>query len=286
MSCKEVPPFLHKFTKIMDENSSFLEGILPMKTCLYRGVNLLKSHKQKIIAIALCLGMLFSVSAARVQAFGEGAQGPDVFAVQGMLKSLGYYSGSIDGIYGPVLKQGVKYFQQQYGLSVTGAIDDQTLENILWAYANLKIPKQTEPDPDSDPDKAPEVPGLTEEEQQMVNLINQERLKAGVQPLQVDLELTKVAREKSQDMINKNYFSHESPTYGSPFEMMKQFGISYSTAGENIACNQSVEKAHDALMNSSGHRANILSENYSYVGIGIVDGGVCGKMFTQMFIHP
>ena len=126
--------------------------------------------------------------------------------------------------------------------------------------------------------------GLTSAEQQMLNLINQERAKAGLQPLQADAQLTKLARMKSQDMINKGYFSHNSPTYGSPFDMMKAYGVSYRTAGENIAGNQSVQAAHTALMNSSGHRANILNASYTHVGIGIVEGGPYGMMFTQMFV--
>jgi uncharacterized YkwD family protein len=125
---------------------------------------------------------------------------------------------------------------------------------------------------------------LTAAEQQMLNLVNTERAKAGLQPLKADPQLTKTARLKSQDMAQNNYFSHQSPTYGSPFDMMKQFGITYRTAGENIAGNQSVAAAHTALMNSSGHRANILNANFNYVGIGIVNGGQYGMMFTQQFV--
>jgi uncharacterized YkwD family protein len=126
--------------------------------------------------------------------------------------------------------------------------------------------------------------GLTADEQQMLNLVNSERAKAGLSALKADLALTKVARLKSQDMINRNYFSHQSPTYGSPFEMMKTYGISYNTAGENIAGNSSVSAAHTALMNSAGHRANILKSTFTHVGIGIVKGGQYGMMFTQMFV--
>ncbi|WP_349409702.1 CAP domain-containing protein [Pseudalkalibacillus sp. SCS-8] len=124
---------------------------------------------------------------------------------------------------------------------------------------------------------------LTADEQQMLNLVNEERQKAGLAPLKADPELTKMARVKSQDMIDNNYFSHNSPTYGSPFEMMDQFGIEYNTAGENIAGNSSVQGAHTSLMNSDGHRANILGSQYTKIGIGIVDGGPYGKMFTQAF---
>ncbi|MFA7162908.1 MAG: CAP domain-containing protein [Eubacteriales bacterium] len=121
---------------------------------------------------------------------------------------------------------------------------------------------------------------LSSDEQRMVNLVNSERQKAGLAPLKVDLDLSRVARIKSQDMRDNNYFSHTSPTYGSPFDMMRSFGISYRTAGENIALHGSVESAHNGLMNSDGHRANILSPNFTHIGIGIVDG----RYYTQMFI--
>ncbi|MGB9904169.1 MAG: CAP domain-containing protein, partial [Desulfotomaculales bacterium] len=122
------------------------------------------------------------------------------------------------------------------------------------------------------------------DEQKMVALVNQERAKYGLAPLKVNMELVRVARLKAQDMVENNYFSHTSPTYGSPFEMMKQFGISYRTAGENLAGAPSVEVAHQSLMNSSGHRANILNPSFTQVGIGVAEGSVYGKIFVQMFI--
>ncbi|HAN10699.1 MAG TPA: serine protease [Clostridiales bacterium] len=125
---------------------------------------------------------------------------------------------------------------------------------------------------------------LTSDEQQMVSLVNAARTQNNVPALTVDIKLTDVARTKAQDMINNNYFDHNSPTYGSPFDMMKSFGIVYSGAGENIAGNQTVQNAHDSLMNSPGHKANILNASFTHIGIGIKDGGTYGKMFTQMFI--
>lgn len=124
---------------------------------------------------------------------------------------------------------------------------------------------------------------LTAQEQQMLNLVNQEREKQGLPALKADPELTKVARVKAKDMIDNNYFDHNSPTYGSPFDMMKKFGVEYKTAGENLAGNSSVDGAHTSLMNSQGHRENILKSEYTSVGIGVVDGGQYGKMFVQMF---
>ncbi|NLW60335.1 MAG: hypothetical protein GX073_08365 [Firmicutes bacterium] len=126
--------------------------------------------------------------------------------------------------------------------------------------------------------------GLTAMEQKMVALVNQERTKAGLQQLKVDNTLVQLARMKSQDMIDKNYFSHTSPTYGSPFEMMKNAGVKYYTAGENLAGAGSVESAHASLMASPGHRANILNSRYNYFGVGIATGGPYGNMFTQLFI--
>jgi uncharacterized YkwD family protein len=118
----------------------------------------------------------------------------------------------------------------------------------------------------------------------MVSLVNQERSKAGLQQLQVDMSLVELARKKSQDMIDRNYFGHNSPTYGSPFDMMRQAGVKYTTAGENLAGAASVTSAHNNLMASSGHRANILSPRYNYFGVGIVEGGPYGNMFTQLFV--
>ncbi|MGD6942100.1 CAP domain-containing protein [Cytobacillus gottheilii] len=119
-------------------------------------------------------------------------------------------------------------------------------------------------------------------EQQVLDLTNAERAKYGVPALKLDTELSKVAREKSNDMKSKGYFDHNSPTYGSPFDMMKQFGISYKTAGENIAMGQrSPQEVVTAWMNSEGHRKNILNANFTHLGVGHVADG---NYWTQMFI--
>lgn len=145
-------------------------------------------------------------------------------------------------------------------------------------------PSPVKPPVDDNETTQPQTQGLTADEQKMLNLINAERKKAGLQPLAIDMRLVTISRLKSKDMIDKNYFSHTSPTYGSPFDMLKAHGVSYRYAGENLAGASTVERAHTNLMNSPGHRANILNPNYNYVGIGIVDGGSYGKMFTQIFI--
>jgi uncharacterized YkwD family protein len=125
--------------------------------------------------------------------------------------------------------------------------------------------------------------GLKAYEQQVVDLTNKERAKYALPPLKVDLALSKVAREKSRDMAVNHYFSHNSPTYGSPFEMMRKFGISYTAAGENIAKGQRTpQEVVAAWMNSAGHRANILNKNYTHIGVGFEENGY---IWTQQFIR-
>lgn len=147
------------------------------------------------------------------------------------------------------------------------------------AVEEPEVPQVEEPKAPADQN----LSGLNAQEREMVEYVNQERAKAGLAPLQVDLDLARVARIKSQDMVDNGYFDHNSPTYGSPFEMMRNFGISYRAAGENIAKNRSVIGAHTALMNSEGHRANILNPNFTHIGIGIVESGGMVTV-TQMFI--
>ena len=119
-------------------------------------------------------------------------------------------------------------------------------------------------------------------ENEVVRLVNIERDKQGLKPLVSDWQLSRVARYKSQDMQDNGYFSHNSPTYGSPFDMIKSFGISYRTAGENIAKGQRTPKeVVNAWMNSSGHRANILNSSFTKIGVGYAKDG---NYWTQMFI--
>ena len=119
-------------------------------------------------------------------------------------------------------------------------------------------------------------------EQEVVRLVNAQRAQNGLKPLAENWELSRVARYKSADMAGKRYFSHESPTYGSPYQMMRSFGISFRSAGENIAYGQRTPAAVvGAWMNSSGHRANILSSSYTQIGVGYHEAG---NYWTQMFI--
>ena len=119
---------------------------------------------------------------------------------------------------------------------------------------------------------------------QVLTLVNSERSKAGLKPLKLNATLTKSAQAKSQDMHDKKYFDHNSPTYGTPFQMMSKFGYKYSYAGENIAMGQKTPKeVMDAWMNSAGHKANILNSNYTEIGIGYVADG---NYWTQQFGKP
>ena len=119
-------------------------------------------------------------------------------------------------------------------------------------------------------------------EHEVVRLVNEIRQQNGLKPLTENWELSRVARYKSQDMLDNRYFSHTSPTYGSPFQMIKAFGLSYRTAGENIAKGYASPQAVvNGWMNSSGHRANILNASYTQIGVGYV---AQGHYWTQLFI--
>ncbi|HBF7282512.1 TPA: sporulation protein [Clostridioides difficile] len=122
-------------------------------------------------------------------------------------------------------------------------------------------------------------------QKEVVDLVNIERAKAGLNPLTLDSSISNVATKKSQDMIDNNYFSHNSPTYGSPFDMLKKFGISYKTAGENIAMGQKTPKeVVNAWMNSEGHRKNIMNPNFSKIGVGVAQKSSGSIYWTQIFV--
>ncbi len=175
--------------------------------------------------------------------------------------------------------------------------DNNTPSEPQQNEATEQVPEQQEEQPARTPEaQTPQQPAeqkeqqqkpsqsqqLNEFEQQVVELTNQERTAQGLEPLKVDTELSKVAREKSRDMAANNYFSHDSPNYGSPFDMMKQFGIAYQTAGENIARGQRTpQQVVDGWMNSEGHRENIMNPNFTHIGVGYVEQG---NHWTQQFI--
>ena len=166
----------------------------------------------------------------------------------------------------------------------------QTLLDCLGGQKPETPDTPTLPDTPTEPD-APVTPqpddSITDTsvhayEKAVAELVNAERAKYGLAPLTLSSELSSGARAKSKDMSDNNYFSHTSPTYGSAFDMMKQFGITYKTAGENIAHGYSTPEAVvTAWMNSEGHRANILDAGYTTLGVGYVADG---NYWTQWFI--
>ena len=117
----------------------------------------------------------------------------------------------------------------------------------------------------------------------MLNLLNSARAERDLPPLKLSEQLTILARLKAEDMAENNFFAHHSPNFGSPFEMMKDFEIEFSTAGENIASNPTLIGAHNRLMQSAQHRANVLNKNFDSVGIGIASGDGYDKIIVQMF---
>ena len=152
----------------------------------------------------------------------------------------------------------------------------------------VTVPKVTKPTtaptvaPTAKPTTAPTTAPIdaTAVQKEVLALVNEQRAAAGVAALVLDTKLSEVATAKAQDMYDNNYFSHTSPTYGSPFDMLKTFGVSYRTAGENIAYGQrSAQQVMTDWMNSSGHRANILNASYTKLGVGYVNG-----KWVQLFI--
>ncbi len=127
----------------------------------------------------------------------------------------------------------------------------------------------------------------TTQEDEVIRLVNVQRSKAGLQQLKTNWQLCRVARYKSADMANKGYFSHTSPTYGSPFRMMESFGLRFSAAGENIAYGQRTPaEVMNGWMNSPGHRSNILNATYMEIGVGLAKNKNGVSYWTQLFMKP
>lgn len=164
---------------------------------------------------------------------------------------------------------------QKYGISLSSLIkaNPQVANpNVIWSGMSLNIPGSTSTNAGT---KTPvtTAPSQTTFASQVVNLVNQERSKAGLRPLTSNSALTAMALDKAKDMYNNGYFDHTSPTYGSPFDMMSTYGIRYSYAGENIAKGQQTPEAvMKAWMNSTGHRQNILSPNFTQIGVAFYNG--------------
>ncbi|MBN9654592.1 hypothetical protein J0K78_09980 [Halobacillus sp. GSS1] len=174
------------------------------------------------------------------------------------------------------------------------AVDVQSffkfLEDVEWKYPDAPPEEQESPDRTTERVSEDSLSGyeLKEFEQEVVALVNKEREERGLEPLKTHNRLSALANVKSQDMADKRYFSHTSPTYGSPFEMMDEFDFRYRAAGENIAAGQrSPEEVVEGWMNSDGHRANILHEDFTHIGVGYMEGeGPYKRYWTQLFMTP
>ncbi|WP_019424626.1 CAP domain-containing protein [Paenibacillus sp. OSY-SE] len=149
--------------------------------------------------------------------------------------------------------------------SITPKQASNDASNWLGGFIRNNAPAESSADQTVNPQQSANP---SQSVQQVLDLVNQERTNAGLKPLSLNSSLSKMAMAKAQDMYNNNYFDHQSPTYGSPFDMMKAFGITYSSAGENIAKGQtSPAEVMNQWMNSPGHRANILNSSFTQIGI-------------------
>lgn len=213
---------------------------------------------------------------------------------------------NITKIYGQLSPSAITQLMNHLSLYTNGKCDGTQLQNLLKQYTGGKVTaapsapaKSTTPAAPAKPTAptAPTAPAKpsastasanqSSYEQQVVNLVNKERAAAGLPALTVNATLSKVAEAKAADMRDNHYFDHQSPTYGSPFDMMRQFGVSYTSAGENIAKGQRTpEEVMNGWMNSPGHRANILNSNYTQIGVGYVTDSNGTGYWVQEFIRP
>jgi uncharacterized YkwD family protein len=272
--------------------------------------------KKTLIALTLSAVSLFSTSCSRPQKQAQKPKSPGVISSYSKMNTIqrvkvtadsanitsGYSNNS------PIVQSAgkdstfdvISPLQDWYAVklpnSTIGFIPQSQSTPILSGTQTPNIPAgttgtSTQAGTSTQPSTTPKTPAaqtnsgkLTSAEQQMINLVNSARAQNNLPALTIDMQLCNVARIKSQDMIDNNYFSHYSPKYGSPMDMLKAFGINFVQDGENIAGNQNVTSAENALMNSPEHRQNILNPNYTHIGVGIRQGGPYGSMFTQEFI--
>ncbi|NRD78247.1 SCP-like extracellular protein [Bacillus sp. BRMEA1] len=182
-----------------------------------------------------------------------------------------------------------QYWTPQQGQSFSGQAQTPSQQLQTVPGRTQTAPQQTAPNqiqPSTQPGQTANNTSVTgtvsQFVQQVINLTNAQRSQNGLPALKADSQLSSVAQRKAIDMQQNHYFSHTSPTYGSPFDMMRDFGVTYRSAGENIAQGQRTpQEVVTAWMNSPGHRANILNRNYTNIGVGFE---ATGKHWSQMFI--
>ncbi|MBI3577724.1 CvpA family protein [Candidatus Gottesmanbacteria bacterium] len=189
--------------------------------------------------------------------------------------------GNVKGdIKASVLAKHLVLFAERYGGSVKSSLDEvtQQVQRFLTVEPNSKDRVALDVAPAA---RELSIDGASEEK--MIALVNGERAKAGVGVLRLDTSMRKVARDHSRDMFQRRYFSHYDPEGHDAAWRMEQAGVAFSVVGENLAYAPDVDTAHQGLMNSEGHRHNILDGQFHRIGIGVIDGGSSGKMFTQVF---
>lgn len=186
----------------------------------------------------------------------------------------------VGGAYAQSIIYTVKYGDSMWKIASKYQVG---VSELIAANPNIKNPNLIYPNQKI---TVPSIDDVKAFEKEVVRLTNIERSKNGLKPLNENWELSRVARFKSQDMIDRRYFDHTSPTYGSPFTMMKNFEIRYTAAGENIAYGQRTpEEVVNGWMNSPGHRANILNANFTQIGVGFAKTSSGTPYWTQMFIR-
>lgn len=202
----------------------------------------------------------------------------------GQAANINYKNNTYYSPYGQYNRRGYVIAYNNYSNNYLQNRYNNIIIRLTPEYTDDSLDKPSNPETkSSNPIPEIEVESSTSIEKEVVRLVNIERQKEGLTPLIYSSELSKVARIKSQDMADKNYFNHTSPTYEDPFNMMKNFGIKYRIAGENIAKGYaSAESVVNGWMNSSGHRANILNPSFGKIGVGYAKiNGI--TYWTQMF---
>jgi len=245
-----------------------------------------------VVLSRVILGVLFNAVLRRT---------PRETHVSGVNKALGIFPGIINGIiYATIIAAVLLSVPLMYGITQKAkdsALSKQLAVNVGWLDDKLspifdeavnKTLTRNVAEPESDETvklnfKVNDAKPRADLEIKMLQLVNEERTKRGLKPLQWDPQILPVARAHSQDMFARGYFSHYTLEGKDPFDRMKAAGIKYYSAGENLALGPTLSICHEGLMNSPGHRANILNPTYGRVGIGILDGGAYGLMISQEF---
>ncbi|QHT59988.1 LysM peptidoglycan-binding domain-containing protein [Paenibacillus lycopersici] len=209
-----------------------------------------------------------SVLAASLIVLGAGATLPKAEAAS--VNSLTYKVTNNDTMY---------LIAKKYGVSLSALIAANPSianPNMIWAGMTVNVPAASTGGSTSGGTAGTTTTNTSDKTTfaaQVVTLVNKERANAGLPALKSDTLLTKVALDKAKDMYANNYFDHNSPTYGSPFDMMRAYGVAYSYAGENIAKGQRTpQEVMTAWMNSAGHKANILNSHYGKIGVAYYNG--------------